>query len=122
MQRRCEEVIEVCNAMGDNTPVISIHDVGAGGLSNAVPEIIHDCDLGGRFELRDILCADSSLSPMQIWCNESQERYVRAVRPENLDVCDALCQRERGPYALGGEATEEKRIELSDAHFGNKPI
>ena len=122
MQRRCQEVIEACNAMGDNTPVISIHDVGAGGLSNAVPEIIHDCDLGGRFELRDILCADSSLSPMQIWCNESQERYVIALKADRLEEFKALCARERCLYAHIGEATEEEHLILNDRLFDNQPI
>jgi phosphoribosylformylglycinamidine synthase len=122
MQRRCQEVIEACNAMGDDTPVISIHDVGAGGLSNAVPEIIHDWDLGGRFELRDILCADSSLSPMQIWCNESQERYVIALKADRLEEFKQLCARERCLYAHIGEATEEEQLVLSDSLFDNQPI
>jgi phosphoribosylformylglycinamidine synthase len=122
MQRRCQEVIEACNAMGDNTPVASIHDVGAGGLSNAVPEIIHDCDLGGRFELRDILCADSSLSPMQIWCNESQERYVIALKADRLDDFKKLCERERCLFAHIGEATAEERLVLNDKLFDNQPI
>mgnify|MGYP003637005156 CR=1 FL=1 len=122
MQRRCQEVIEACNAMGENTPVISIHDVGAGGLSNAVPEIIHDCDLGGRFELRDILCADSSLSPMQIWCNESQERYVIALKADRLDEFKALCERERCLYAHIGYATAEEQLVLNDRLFDNQPI
>jgi len=122
MQRRCQEVIEACNAMGDNTPVISIHDVGAGGLSNAVPEIIHDCDLGGRFELRDILCADSSLSPMQIWCNESQERYVVALKADRLEEFKQLCARERCLFAHIGEATAEEQLVLNDTLFDNQPI
>ncbi len=122
MQRRCQEVIEACNAMGDNTPVISIHDVGAGGLSNAVPEIIHDWDLGGRFELRDILCADSSLSPMQIWCNESQERYVIALKADRLEEFKQLCARERCLYAHIGEATKEEQLVLNDSLFDNQPI
>ena len=122
MQRRCQEVIEACNAMGEQTPVISIHDVGAGGLSNAVPEIIHDCDLGGRFELRDILCADSSLSPMQIWCNESQERYVIALKADRLDEFKALCARERCLFAHIGEATAKEQLVLNDRLFENQPI
>ncbi|AGS40517.1 MULTISPECIES: phosphoribosylformylglycinamidine synthase [Cycloclasticus] len=122
MQRRCQEVIEACNAMGEKTPIISIHDVGAGGLSNAVPEIIHDCDLGGRFELRDILCADSSLSPMQIWCNESQERYVIALKADRLEEFKALCARERCLYAHIGEATQEEQLVLNDRLFNNRAI
>ena len=122
MQRRCQEVIEACNAMANNTPIISIHDVGAGGLSNAVPEIIHDCDLGGRFELRDILCADSSLSPMQIWCNESQERYVIALHADRLQEFKQLCERERCLYAHIGEATAEQQLVLNDRLYNNQPI
>ncbi|MBQ0724566.1 MAG: phosphoribosylformylglycinamidine synthase [Cycloclasticus sp.] len=122
MQRRCQEVIEACNAMAEDTPVISIHDVGAGGLSNAVPEIIHDCDLGGRFELRNILCADSSLSPMQIWCNESQERYVIALHADRLQEFKQLCERERCLYAHIGEATAEQQLVLNDRLFNNQPI
>jgi len=122
MQRRCQEVIEACNAMGDNTPIQSIHDVGAGGLSNAVPEIIHDCDLGGRFELRKVLCDDSSMSPMQIWCNESQERYVIAIDADRLEEFEELCERERCLFAHIGEATEEEQLVLHDEQFENKPI
>ena len=122
MQRRCQEVIEACNAMAEDTPILSIHDVGAGGLSNAVPEVIHDCDLGGRFELRDILCADSSLSPMQIWCNESQERYVIALKADRLEEFKELCARERCLYAHIGEATAEEHLILNDRLFNNQPI
>ena len=122
MERRCQEVIDRCWQMGDDNPIAFIHDVGAGGLSNALPELVKDGGTGGRFNLRAIPSSESQMSPLEIWCNESQERYVLAVRPENLDVFDALCQRERCPYAVVGEATKEKRIELSDAHFGNKPI
>ena len=89
MERRCQEVINHCNSLGHDTPIISIHDIGAGGLSNAVPEIIHDCGRGGRFELRKVHNADIGMSPMQIWCNEAQERYVVAIKPESL----ALVQR-----------------------------
>lgn len=122
MQRRCQEVIDACNAMGDNTLVQSIHDVGAGGLSNAVPEIIHDCGLGGRFELRKVLCDDSSMSPMQIWCNESQERYVIAIYAERLEEFKELCARERCLYAHIGKATEEEQLVLHDDQFDNDPI
>ena len=79
MQRRCQEVINACVSQGDQNPILSIHDIGAGGLSNAVPEIIHDADRGGRFELREVHSAESGMSPMEIWCNESQERYVLAI-------------------------------------------
>ena len=107
MERRCQEVINHCNSLGDNTPIISIHDIGAGGLSNAVPEIIHDCDRGGRFELRNVNIADKGMSPMQIWCNEAQERYVVAIKPESLELFASFCEREHCLYAVIGEATEE---------------
>lgn len=118
MERRCQEVINHCNALAENTPIISIHDVGAGGLSNAVPEIIHDCERGGRFELRDILNADLGMSPMQIWCNEAQERYIVAIKPEARDLFVSLCQRERCLYAFIGEATEQQQLTLSDQLLG----
>lgn len=122
MERRCQEVIDRCWQLGEANPIAFIHDVGAGGLSNALPELVKDGGTGGRFDLRAIPSSESQMSPLEIWCNESQERYVLAVRPENLALFDSLCQRERCPYAVVGEATEEKRIELSDAHFDNKPI
>ena len=114
MQRRCQEVINHCNALGENTPIVSIHDIGAGGLSNAVPEIIHDCERGGRFELRHVQNADLGMSPMQIWCNEAQERYVVAIRPESLDLFKTFCEREHCLYAVIGEATDEEHLSLSD--------
>ena len=87
MQRRCQEVINHCNALGDDSPIVSPSmTLGAGGLSNAVPEIIHDCGRGGRFELRDVKNADLGMSPMQIWCNEAQERFVLAIKPEALEL------------------------------------
>jgi phosphoribosylformylglycinamidine synthase len=122
MERRCQEVIDRCTARGDDNPVLWIHDVGAGGLSNALPELVHDCGRGGRFELRVVPCDDPGMSPMQIWCNESQERYVLAVAAEQLDEFKAICERERCPYAVVGEATEEEHLLLGDAHFGNNPI
>ncbi|BBA33548.1 phosphoribosylformyl-glycineamide synthetase [Methylocaldum marinum] len=122
MQRRCQEVINRCAALGEDNPILSVHDVGAGGLSNAVPEIIHDSGRGGRFELRDILIDEPGMSPMQIWCNESQERYVIALKPEALDRFRAFCERERCPYAVIGYATEEERLVLSDTRFGTHPI
>jgi len=122
MQRRCQEVINHCNAMGDQSPIISIHDIGAGGLSNAVPEIIHDCDRGGRFELRRVPNADLSLSPMQIWCNEAQERYVVAIKPESLDLFSTFCEREHCLYAVIGEATEEEHLVLNDGLLGDRPV
>ncbi|MGQ8821465.1 phosphoribosylformylglycinamidine synthase [Bibersteinia trehalosi] len=122
MERRCQEVIDRCWQMGEENPILFIHDVGAGGLSNAMPELVHDGERGGKFDLRKILCDEKGMSPLEIWCNESQERYVLAVAPEKLDIFTALCERERAPFAVIGEATEEKHLELADPHFGNKPI
>lgn len=122
MERRCQEVINHCNALGENTPIVSIHDIGAGGLSNAVPEIIHDCERGGRFELRNVQNADLGMSPMQIWCNEAQERYVVAIKPESLELFKAFCEREHCLYAVIGEATDEEHLSLSDNLLGDKPV
>ncbi len=122
MERRCQEVINHCNSMGDDTPIVSIHDIGAGGLSNAVPEIIHDCDRGGRFELRNVQNADKGMSPMQIWCNEAQERYVVAIKPESLELFKSFCEREHCLYAVIGEATAEEHLSLNDALLGDKPV
>ncbi len=122
MQRRCQEVINHCCAMGESSPIISIHDVGAGGLSNAVPELIHDSKRGGRFELRDILNADMGMSPMQIWSNEAQERYVLAVKPESLSLLERFCDKERCLYAVIGEAQEQELLTLTDKHFDNEPV
>jgi len=130
MQRRCQEVIDRCWARGDANPILFIHDVGAGGLSNALPELVHDGadggagggSGGGRFELRRVPNADTGLSPMEIWCNEAQERYVMAIDPERLAEFEAICVRERCPYALVGEATAEAHLSLADAQFNNSPI
>ncbi|MGO3692986.1 phosphoribosylformylglycinamidine synthase, partial [Marinobacter sp.] len=122
MERRCQEVIDRCWQMGEANPMCFIHDVGAGGLSNAMPELVKDGGRGGRFELRDIPSDEPGMSPLEIWCNESQERYVMAVAPENLELFDALCRRERCPYAVIGEATEAHHLSLSDSYFNDKPI
>ncbi|MBD9362645.1 phosphoribosylformylglycinamidine synthase [Methylomonas fluvii] len=122
MERRCQEVINHCNSLGENTPIVSIHDIGAGGLSNAVPEIIHDCDRGGRFELRKVQNADKGMSPMQIWCNEAQERYVVAIKPESLALFESFCKREHCLYAVIGHATDEEHLTLSDEWLGGKPV
>ncbi|CDF98328.1 Putative Phosphoribosylformylglycinamidine synthase [Avibacterium paragallinarum JF4211] len=122
MERRCQEVIDRCWQMGDDNPILFIHDVGAGGLSNAMPELVHDGGRGGRFELRDILCDEKGMSPLEIWCNESQERYVLAVAPDKLALFEQLCQRERAPFAIIGEATEQEHLTLHDDHFANDPI
>ena len=122
MQRRCQEVINRCNALGDATPILSVHDVGAGGLSNAVPEIIHDAGRGGRFELREVLSDEPGMTPMQIWCNESQERYVLALDPDRLEEFDRFCARERCPYAVIGYATEEEHLILADRLLGEDAV
>jgi len=122
MERRCQEVINHCNSLGSDTPIISIHDIGAGGLSNAVPEIIHDCERGGKFELRNVHNADIGMSPMQIWCNEAQERYVVAIKPESLALFTSFCEREHCLYAVIGEATEQEHLLLNDALLGDKPV
>ena len=114
MQRRAQEVVEGCIALGHANPIASVHDVGAGGLCNALPEIIDADDRGGSIRLRDIHSADASLSPMEIWCNESQERYVLAVPADKLDVFKALCKRERCPYAVVGRATADSMLVLED--------
>ena len=110
MERRCQEVIDRCVALGDDNPVLSIHDVGAGGLSNAIPELLHDCGVGGVIDLDKVPSDDPSLSPMQLWCNESQERYVLGIRPERLEEFAALCERERCPFAVVGTATAQEHL------------
>ncbi len=110
MQRRCQEVIDRCVALGSNNPIQSIHDVGAGGLSNAIPELLHDSGVGGRIDMAKIPSDDPSLSPMQLWCNESQERYVLGVAADKLAAFEALCARERCPYAVVGVATAQQQL------------
>ncbi|MGA1008189.1 MAG: phosphoribosylformylglycinamidine synthase [Sedimenticolaceae bacterium] len=122
MERRCQEVIDRCWQRGDNNPILFIHDVGAGGVSNALPELVNDGGKGGAFELRKLPNDDLGMSPMEIWCNESQERYVMAVDANRLEEFKAICERERCPYAVVGEATDELKLTLSDEHFGNQPI
>lgn len=122
MQRRAQEVIDACTALGAENPILSIHDVGAGGLSNAVPEIIHGAQRGGCFELRNIPNADLGMSPMQIWCNEAQERYVIAIAAASLPTLQAMCERERCPYALLGSASAAQHLLLSDQHFGQPAV
>ncbi|MCC4265315.1 phosphoribosylformylglycinamidine synthase [Oceanimonas baumannii] len=122
MERRCQEVIDRCWALGGDNPIVFIHDVGAGGLSNAMPELVNDGDRGGRFNLRDIPNDEPGMSPLQIWCNESQERYVLAVAEDRLAEFEAFCRRERAPYAVIGEATAERHLSLHDEHFDNQPI
>lgn len=122
MQRRCQEVIDRCCALGDDNPMRLIHDVGAGGLSNALPELAADASRGATFELRDVPNADEGMSPMEIWCNEAQERYVMAVAPEDLSRFARICARERCPYAVVGEARSERRIEVTDRLAEESPI
>jgi len=122
MERRCQEVIDRCVAMGDANPIVSIHDVGAGGLSNALPELVNDSGRGAHFDLRKIPNDEPGMSPLEIWCNEAQERYVLAVSPQHLDAFAALCARERCPHAVLGHATDDGRLVVDDPHFGNRPI
>ncbi|EIT69248.1 MAG: phosphoribosylformylglycinamidine synthase [Hydrocarboniphaga sp.] len=122
LERRCQEVIDACWALGDDNPILSIHDVGAGGISNALPELVHADDRGGLFQLRDVLAADPSLSPMEIWCNESQERYVIALKPDGLDMLARACERERCPYAVVGTATARRQLVVEDALSGQPPV
>ncbi|MCD1207706.1 phosphoribosylformylglycinamidine synthase [Vibrio cholerae] len=122
MERRCQEVIDRCWQLGDKNPIAFIHDVGAGGISNALPELVNDGDRGGKFQLRNVPNDEQGMSPLEIWCNESQERYVLAVAAEDMPLFDAICQRERAPYAVVGEATEERHLTLEDSHFENTPI
>ncbi|MEJ2481174.1 MAG: phosphoribosylformylglycinamidine synthase, partial [Acidihalobacter sp.] len=114
MERRCQEVIDRCAALGEESPIMSLHDVGAGGLSNAVPELVNDAGRGGRFELRAVPNDEPGMSPLAIWCNEAQERYVVAVDCERLDAFVALCERERCPFAVIGEATAEQQLVVGD--------
>jgi phosphoribosylformylglycinamidine synthase len=122
MQRRAQEVIDRCWALGAFNPIISIHDVGAGGVSNALPELVNDSGRGGRFELRNLPNDDPGMSPMQIWCNESQERYVLAIAPDRLAQFQAICERERCPCEIVGEVTEEPNLIVGDAYFDNTPV
>ncbi|HEX5961185.1 MAG TPA: phosphoribosylformylglycinamidine synthase [Rhodanobacteraceae bacterium] len=110
MQRRCQEVIDACCAFGETSPIVAIHDVGAGGLSNAIPELLHDAGVGGGIDLDAVPTDDPQLSPMQIWCNEAQERYVLGVHPADLERFRAICERERCPFAVVGTATQEQRL------------
>ncbi|RUO37411.1 phosphoribosylformylglycinamidine synthase [Aliidiomarina shirensis] len=122
MERRCQEVIDRCWQLGDENPIVFIHDVGAGGLSNALPELVNDGGRGGEFKLRAIPNDEPGMSPMAVWSNESQERYVIAIAPERLAVFEQICQRERAPFAVVGEATEAQTLRLYDEIFDNYPV
>ncbi len=122
MQRRAQEVIDRCWQMGGNNPILSIHDVGAGGISNALPELVHGGGTGGRFELRAVPSEERGMTPMQIWSNEAQERYVLAIAPQRLAEFKALCERERCPYAVLGQSIAEDRLLVHDAEFDNNAV
>jgi len=113
LERRCQEVVDACWRLGDGNPIRTIHDVGAGGLSNAIPEILNDSELGGQIDLDALPSADPALSPMELWCNESQERYVLGIAPEDRDRFTALCERERCPFAIVGVATDERHLSVA---------
>ena len=122
MQRRAQEVIDACAALGKSNPVLSIHDVGAGGLSNAFPELVHGAGRGGRFQIADVPLDESGLSAAEIWCNESQERYVLAIAPQSLELFKTICARERCPFAVVGHATDEDRLQLMDVQSRRPPV
>ena len=126
MERRCQEVIDRCWAMAgnqpdeDNNPIVSIHDVGAGGLSNAMPELVNDHELGAVLNLRKVPSLEHGMSPMAIWSNEAQERYVLAIRPQSRELFDSICERERCPYAILGEATDVRELVVNDPLLNTK--
>ncbi len=122
MERRGQEVIDRCWALGADNPIAFIHDVGAGGVSNALPELVNDGGRGGKFDLRKLPNDEPGMSPLELWCNESQERYVLAIPADRIETFKALCARERAPYAIVGEAIEEKKLVVEDPHFKNTPI
>ena len=122
MQRRSQEVINACTNLGDKNPIVSIHDIGAGGLSNGIPELVNDSTKGAKLQLRSIPNDELKMSPLEIWCNESQERYVIAIKDESIALFDEICIKERAPYAVLGSATEDRHLLLEDSHFNNKPI
>ena len=122
IERRAQEVIDRCWQLGQGNPIIAIHDVGAGGLSNAFPELVNDAGRGAIFELRDVPLEEHGMSPLQIWCNESQERYVLAILPDDLDAFRAICERERCPFAVVGTATDDGHLRVRDDLFDNSPV
>ncbi|MHB1085224.1 MAG: phosphoribosylformylglycinamidine synthase [Thiobacillus sp.] len=122
MERRAQEVIDRCWQLGERNPILSIHDVGAGGLSNALPELVHGGGRGGRFELRAAPSEESGMSPREIWCNESQERYVLAIPADRIGEFRAICERERCLFAVIGEAIEANQLQVTDSHFQNVPV
>jgi phosphoribosylformylglycinamidine synthase len=122
MERRCQEVIDRCWSMGADNPIVTIHDVGAGGLSNAIPELLNDSEVGGRIDLRKIPNDEPGMSPMQIWCNEAQERYVLGVRPSRLAEFEAICRRERCIHAVVGQVTSARHLTVADPLLGVAPV
>jgi phosphoribosylformylglycinamidine synthase len=122
IQRRAQEVIDRCWQLADANPILSIHDVGAGGLSNALPELVHGAGRGAKLDLRAVPSEEPGMSPREIWCNEAQERYVLAVLPQRIEDFRAICERERCPFAVLGAATPETQLTLADARFGDKPV
>jgi phosphoribosylformylglycinamidine synthase len=122
IQRRAQEVIDRCWQAGAANPILSIHDVGAGGLSNALPELIHGGHAGGTIDLRAVPSEEPGMSPREIWCNEAQERYVLAILPANRDRFRAICERERCPFAVVGRANAQGRLVIDDRHFNSKPV
>ncbi|HEY8520739.1 MAG TPA: phosphoribosylformylglycinamidine synthase [Gammaproteobacteria bacterium] len=122
MQRRAQEVIDTCWALGPANPIAAIHDIGAGGLSNAVPEIVEQSGCGAVVELRDVPNDEPGMSPMELWCNEAQERYMLAIEPADLETFARICERERCPYAVIGELTAERELVVKDRDFGNVPV
>ena len=122
MERRCQEVIDTCWRMEDHNPIVSVHDVGAGGVSNAMPELVNDHELGAVLDLRKIPSLEPGMSPMEIWSNEAQERYVLAIRPSSLELFESICARERCPFAVLGEATEARHLTVEDPLFENKAV
>ena len=122
IEHRCQEVIDQCWQLGDNNPIQFIHDVGAGGLSNALPELIKDGGVGGQFELRKVPNDESGMSPLEIWCNEAQERYVLAIAEDDVERLSAICERERCPFSIVGEAQQAHHLEVNDELFEDKPV
>ena len=122
IQRRAQEVIDRCWQMGDRNPILAIHDVGAGGISNALPELADGAGVGACFDLRAVPSEEPGMAPREIWCNEAQERYVLAIAPERLDEFRGLCERERAPFAVLGVATAERQLTVRDDYFGNLPV
>lgn len=122
LERRAQEVIDRCWQLGDDNPILSIHDVGAGGISNAFPELVNDAGVGAVFQLRDVHNEEPGMSPRELWSNEAQERYVMAILPADLPRFKALCERERCPFAVVGYATAERHLTVADSHFDNKPV